>query len=341
MAISNSLAALVKDDTKGVIRVSRISADLRGKVIVIYGGNNLGKTTQASKFKNPVFLPFEKGLNGIDGAIVLKNREWSDFKSNVKLLSSSKWLKVLKEEGQITVILDGFEKAGFYCQKYLESKYDVYDIAEANGGYGAWKQYEKEMWTEVNKLLDLGYTVICIGHAVNNKDKGKLYPAGDTRTITPIIDNADIVCYLQANGVDENNEEILSSAYLVETDEFFGRSRFTYVPKYIETFTAENLEKAIVDGINKQLELDNSKSVSYEEQQEIYEGDNYTYDEMLEMIKDLYMKCDELGLQNEYADIVTKHLGDGVLVSQATKNQMISLACIKNDLEDIVSNTEE
>ena len=46
-------------------QVSVVAKGLEGKVIMIYGGNNVGKTTQAARFKNPVFMPFEKGMNAI------------------------------------------------------------------------------------------------------------------------------------------------------------------------------------------------------------------------------------------------------------------------------------
>ena len=48
-------------------QISTVAQGLEGKVILVYGGNNLGKTKQATRMKNPFYLPFEAGLNAIAG----------------------------------------------------------------------------------------------------------------------------------------------------------------------------------------------------------------------------------------------------------------------------------
>lgn len=131
MALSQDVANLFGNVFGNTAKISKISPDLRGKSIVIYGGNNVGKTRQASQFKNPVFMPFEKGMNATTGALVLQNANWADTKRNIKKLSSKKFIKALESGEQITVIWDGFERAGFYCQRYIEQKYDAFDIADA------------------------------------------------------------------------------------------------------------------------------------------------------------------------------------------------------------------
>lgn len=336
MSLSQTIANLFEEEFKEKAKISQISPDLRGKCIVIYGGNNLGKTTQAAKLKNPVFMPFEKGMNGISGALVLQNSNWADVKSNIKKLSKPKFLKALQSGEQISVIWDGVERAGIYCQRYIEQKYDVFDVSEAKGGFGAWSQYEKEYWSEVDKLLGFGYTVVFICHESLNKNKNKMYPKGDNRCIAPVIDNADFVIHLSSNGVDEDGKEILSSGSLVETDEYFARSRFKYVDKYIEEFTAENLEKTIIEGIKKELEIKGETGVNFEEQQEIYKGEEYDFEDLREEIKQLCLKLQELDRLDEYSQIVAKHLGEGALVSEASRKQIEPLICIKNDLEDLI-----
>jgi len=332
MALSENVKGLLSEVFGNRAKESKLSASLRGKTIVLYGTNNVGKTKQSSNFKNPIFMPFEKGMGGTSGSMVLQNANWADVKKNTKLLSSKKMKSLLGTGEQMTVIWDGFEKAGFYCQKFIEEQYDVFDIAEGNEGYGLWKQYEKEFWMEVDKLLSIGYTVVFIGHITTNKELGDiLYPAGDKRCVKPIVDNADIIAYLNPNGVDENNKEIPSSAYLVQTNKFFGRSRFPYVAKYIPEFSAENLEKAIVEGIKKQIEIEGGEDVAFEEQQQIYEGDESTYETLVEDIKQAYLEMKELDALEIYDEIVSKHL-KGKLVSEASKDQLQPLICIKDSL---------
>jgi hypothetical protein len=337
MAISNKLAGLLGETFKDKAKISKLSPTMRGKVITIYGGNNLGKTKQSTRFTNPIIIPFEKGMNGITEAVVLQTATWNDFRSHVKTLSSKKWLDLLQEE-QITVICDGLERAGLYCQKYIEEKYDADDISTGKGGFGLWSQYEKEMWSQIDKLLGLGYTVIFIGHEKENKKKGdKFYPKGDGRCVAPIVDNSDIVAYLQSNGIDEDGKVVPSSAYFAETDEYFARTRFTYMDTSIEEFSAENLEKAIVDGIKRQLEAEGVEGATFEEQQEIYKGEQLSHEDLLEAIKNLYIQLEELDELDYYDEVVAEHLGSNTRVSETTKRQIQPLMGIKRDLEEKVA----
>jgi hypothetical protein len=343
MALSNEVANLFNNAFGDKVKISRISPDLRGKSIVIYGGNNVGKTTQAAKFKNPVFMPFEKGMNAISGALVLRNANWADTKSNIKKLSSRKFTDALRKGEQITIIWDGFERAGFYCQRYIEQKYDAFDVADARKGFGAWTQYEKEFWTEVDKLLNLGFTVVFVGHADiggNKKNKEQIYPKGDKRCVAPIVDNADIVVYVEANGVDEKGNEIPSSAYFIETDEYFARSRFTYVKDGIKEFTAESFEQAIIEGIQEQLEVEGEDGVTFEEQQQIYSGEDIDHPTLVDQIKELYTTMKELKLLADYEDIIEEHLGEGVKVSDTSAKQIEPLICIREALQDIIDEVD-
>lgn len=339
MVLSNDIANLFHNSFGDKVNISKISPDLKGKSIVIYGGNNVGKTSQSAKFKNPVFMPFEKGMNAISGALVLRNANWADVKSNIKKLSSKKFTDILKKGEQITIVWDGFERSGFYCQRYIEQKYDAFDVADARGGYGAWSQYEKEFWTEVDKLLSLGYTVLFIGHVDiggNKKNKTQLYPKGDKRCVAPIVDNADIVAYIEANGVDEDGNEIPSSAYFVETDDYFARSRFTYVKECVEEFTAENFEQVIVEGIKQQLEAEGECGVTFEEQQRIYSGEDIDHPTLVEQIKELYKEMKDLDILNEYEEIVEEYLGEGIKVSETSAKQIEPLVCIREALQDAI-----
>lgn len=127
-----------------------------------------------------------------------------------------------------------------------------------------WSEYETELWEQIDKLISLDFTIVFITHETEDEN-GKIQPKGDKRLMPTIRDNCEFTIYLKSNGVDENGTVIKSSAYLAETDEFFARSKFDYVPTFIEEFTAENLTKAIVDGIVKQGEMEGIKLVTEEE----------------------------------------------------------------------------
>jgi hypothetical protein len=340
MAISSKLQELLQKNFKGEVQVSQVSPDLRGKVIVLYGGNNVGKTSQSAKFKNPIFLPVEKGLNAINGAIALKTSNWSDLKRNAKKLAGKQFVELLQSGEQITIIFDGIERIGTYCKNYLCAKYDVDSIGKANNGYGCWEEYDSLIWTWVDSIISLGYTIVFIGHERHDKKKDKYTIDGDERNIKPIRDNADIVCYLKSNGVDEKSRFIPSSAYLAETDEFFARTRFTYMDTFIKEFSADNLEKTIIEGIKKQNEAEGFDNVSFEEQQKVYGKSEDTLDSVVAEIKELYEKMEELKLVDDYLDIVAEHLGEDGRVSEATAKQLEALICIRDDIQEKLEDAE-
>ena len=341
MALSSELLNLVETTFKDKAKVSKITTDLRGKIITIYGYNDLGKTYQASKFKNPVFIPFEEGLNSISGAIVLKASKWSDFTGHLKTLSGKKWRKIIEKE-QVTIICDGMETMGRWCRDYITEKFGSTSIKTGNKGYGLWQEYQDEMFNQVNTLLKLGFTVVFLGHEKYDKEKEKFVIEGDERNIAPMRNNSDYVVYLKSNGLDENNNPIHSSGYLAETDEFFARCRNIYTERYIEDFTAENLEKVIIAGLIKEKEMSGQDDdIDYKAQQEIYEGEELSHEELVEAIGELFGRFEELDKLEEYADTVTEHLAEDVAVSETTKKQIQPLMRIKQDLEELLEEPED
>lgn len=159
-----------------------------------------------------------------------------------------------------TIVVDEVDAFAKYATRYVCNQYNVERIKDGNDGFGLWKEYKNEVWDEINKLISNGFTVIFIAHAEADKS-GKIYPKGDKRALAPVIDNSDIVVYLESNGVDENKNVIKSSAWLAETDEFFARSRFDYIDTYLEEFTAENLNQAIIEAVERQEALKGSQQL--------------------------------------------------------------------------------
>lgn len=245
-------------------QVSVVAKGLEGKVITIYGSNNLGKTKQSTRMKKPLYLPFEKGLNAIAGVQFMPINSWADFKKVNKQLTKN--AEKAKEMYQ-TIIVDEVDAFAKYATRYVCEQYDVERIKDGNDGFGLWKEYETEVWEEINKLIGVGFTVIFIAHSAEDK-KGKVYPKGDKRVLAPVIDNSDIVLYLSSNGVDEDRKVIKSSAWLAETEEHFARSRFDYIDTYLPEFTAENLEKAIIEAVERQEQAEGIVAVTYEEQKQ-------------------------------------------------------------------------
>lgn len=267
-------------------QVSVVAKGLEGKVITIYGSNNLGKTKQSTRMKKPLYLPFEKGLNAIAGVQFMPINSWADFKKVNKQLTKN--AEKAKEMYQ-TIIVDEVDAFAKYATRYVCEQYDVERIKDGNDGFGLWKEYETEVWEEINKLIGVGFTVIFIAHAAEDK-KGKVYPKGDKRVLAPVIDNSDIVLYLSSNGVDEDRKVIKSSAWLAETEEHFARSRFDYIDTYLPEFTAENLEKAIIEAVERQEQAEGIVAVTYEEQKQNNASEELDFNSLMDQIKEIGMK---------------------------------------------------
>ncbi|PHA03039.1 hypothetical protein COE51_01465 [Bacillus pseudomycoides] len=315
-------------------QVSVVAKGLEGKVITVYGSNNLGKTKQATRMKKPFYLGFEKGIRAISGIPFLPINNWRDFKKINKQLTDPKTLDKAKELYQ-TIIFDEVYTSALYCQDFLCKKHGVESIGEGNNGYGLWKEYESEFWTEIDKLLGTGYTLVFISHQEETKE-GKAIPKGDKRSIKPIIDNSDIVVYLTSNGVDEDKNVIKSSAWFAETDEFFARSRFDYIDTYLPEFTAENLESVIATAIERQEEAEGVKAVSYEEQNERFKSDALNYEDLMEQIIELGNQFDENDQLEDLQYVVEKHLGAGKKVTECKKGQVQVMAVILDDLKEML-----
>lgn len=318
--------------------ISTVAKGLEGKVITITGGNNLGKTKQATRMEKPFYLGFEKGIRAISGVPFLPINSWGDFVRINRQLTNPKTLDKAKETIQ-TVIFDTVYTSALYCQDFLCRKYGVETIGEGNDGFGLWKEYETAYWEQIDKLLGAGYTLVFISHVEQTKE-GKWIPKGDKRSIKPIIDNSDIVLFLTSNGMDEDNRVIPSSAWLAETEHFFARSRFDYIDTYIEEFTAENLEKAVAEAIERQEKAEGIKAVSYEEQKETYQSEELDFEAIMEELNALGNKLAAAGLMDDLIEMVEKHLGKGKKVSEAKPAQVEMLSLLLLDLRELAEKNE-
>lgn len=315
-------------------QVSTVAKGLEGKVILAYGGNNLGKTKQATRMKKPFYLPFETGLNAIPGIPFCPITKWSDFiKINKQLTDPSTVIKA--REMYSTIIFDEVSASANYCQEFICQKYKASSISEGNGGYGLWKEYETEFWKQINKLVSAGYCCYFIAHA-QEKD-GYITPKADRRALDPILNNTDLCVYVRSNGVDKDGKVVKSSGFLAQTDEFFARSRFDYLPTtVIEEFTAEALEDVIVKAIELQEEAEGIKAVTYEEQKAQRTVEKKSYDELMDNLQTLGETLADNGYLEDLQTIVSNQLGEGKKASDLKKGQEQLIESIIYDIESFM-----
>lgn len=319
-------------------QISVVNKSLKGLVLLVYGGNNLGKTKQATRMEKPFYLGFEDGLHAIDGVSFLPIKRWSDFIKINKQLTDSATLEK-SQSIYSTIIFDSIDAAAQMCTDFICQKYGAPSIGEGNNGYGLWSQYATEFWKQIHKLVTVGYCVYFIGHAKEDSKTGFISPKADSRALDPILNNADVCVFVKSNGVDENGKIIKSSGYLAETDKFFARSRFDYLKTTcIEEFTAENLEKVIIDAIEEQERIEGIKTVSFEEQKATQEVKHKSYNELMDEMQALGEKMADNGFFDDLEQIITENLGEGKKASELKKGQEQMIEAIIYDIQSFLVN---
>lgn len=330
-------------------KISKVAEGMEGKVILLYGGNNVGKTLQATRFKKPFYIGLEDGLRAIPGIPFESVDKWRELKEIIKQFTNPKTIEQVKERFQ-TIIFDGVYDSAIMCQQYVCQTNGAVHMGEvAPAGVSRpnlWTAYEVEYMTEIGKLLKSGFTVVFIGHAEVDKDTGQINPKGDKRSMTLIRNKADITAYIQPNGIDAEGNVINSTAWFVESigeegkGGHFARSRFTEIVPRIE-FTAENLEKALADAIRKDSEKRGTKAVSFEEQQEDYKETELDYGKLMEEIQEVGNALVGAGLGEEVVYIQEKHLGQGKRVTECTRGQEQVVSVVLDDMKELLEESNK
>ena len=322
-------------------QVSRVTRSTDNLVILTYGGNGLGKTPVATKMEKPYYLAFGKsGLSGLNNVPFEPIMNWSEFKQFNKILCNKKNYEVLHEHYH-TIILDEMEVLYKYCEEYVANTEGVRKIKEGNGGYGLWGDLKDEWEKEMLRIMGSGFCIMFILHAAPD-DSGKMQPVGDVKRMLPILKNhSEIIGYVRSNGVNpETGKAIHSSLMLVDTDEFFARTRNEYFDPYIEDYTAENLVKAYYTALDRQEKAEGVSAITREQKEEMYKTEELDFDKLLAQLQELAPVLVELKGQDALTDIVEQTLGKDAKVMNCTPKQVQALKVILGDMQDAVTEAQ-
>lgn len=329
------------------VTTAKLNPDLQGKVILVYGANNTGKTRQAASLvKNSFLIPLEQGTNALGGKTqILRTGGWADAKKHVrKLTTNKKLIQALKAGATIGVIIDGLDNIPLLVKEYICNQAGVDKFAQAGAHGSQWETYANEVFYFFNKLTSVGFTIIGIGHPYESRDNaGYLDLLDDKRAIKPIKDVADFTFYVESNGVDDEGNVIPSSAYLAEHKAsednwgFFARSRFPHVQTFFEEWNAEIVRQAIYDGIVEQAKVEGASLVGFSEVVEKYESTfKLDFDEAMNKIFDYLDEADDKGLSEDADNILLQYVNDVSEVNKLTKKQMATIQSIYDELKDLL-----
>ena len=192
--------------------------------LMIYGLSGVGKSTLASKLRNPIFIDMEGGLNYMD---VARTPTLTSYASVLKVLGELFNVAEAGKREYGTIVIDSVdwlvrkvvEKAAGIDKNKLDET-----LNRSNGGYGNGKQVlENHIRTYLLPLLvtlnKQGYGICLIAHAdrkvlmnSDGSDVEQIAPKIDVNTMNTFVEWCDNVFFLKR---DISGERVL----VLESDE--------------------------------------------------------------------------------------------------------------------------
>lgn len=244
---------------------SKISRDLKGKFLLIYGQPKTGKSTFGSQLPRSLFMNFEQGTNALAGIRSVPILRWTDAK---KVLTQLR--KPQAKEMYDSIVVDTASIAWQLCEKYICQRENVDSIRDVPWGQG-WNMLKtefSEFWREITLL---GFGILFIAHS---KDKPTEMRNEDGEAITAVCPDLPNQCYTIINSIVDiigylqvqMNPDGTSERYLYtrSTPYVFAGSRYQYLAPKIK-FGYQELVDAIGDAIDKAVELDGAQVTDHTE----------------------------------------------------------------------------
>ena len=264
---------------------SKISRDLKGKFLLIYGQPKTGKSTFGSQLPRALFMNFEQGTNALAGIRSQPILRWTDAK---KVLTQLR--KPQAKEMYDTIVVDTASIAWQLCEKYIcqrENEESIRDIAWGQG-WNMLKQEFSEFWREITLL---GFGILFIAHSKEKPTEMRDEEGNAITAVCPDLPNnaytivnsiVDIIGYLQVQmNPDGSSERFL---YTRSTPTVFAGSRYQYLAPKIK-FGYQELVDAIGDAIDEAVEKDGAEVTDHTEIAQIKDR---PFDEVMAEAKELW-----------------------------------------------------
>ena len=306
---------------------SKISRDLKGKFLLIYGQPKTGKSTFGSQLPRALFMNFEQGTNALAGIRSAPILRWTDAK---KVLTQLR--KPQAKEMYDSIVVDTASIAWQLCEKYICQRENVDSIRDVPWGQG-WNMLKNEFSEFWREITLLGFGILFIAHS---KDKPTEMRNEDGEAITAVCPDLPNQCYTIINSIVDiigylqvqMNPDGTSERYLYtrSTPYVFAGSRYQYLAPKIK-FGYQELVDAIGDAIDMAVEKDGAQVT---DNTEIAQIKDRPFAEVMDEAKQIWVKYLESATNEEeknqhlmiMKDIIKKVFGtDTFKLSQAVPSQ--------------------
>ena len=305
---------------------SKISRDLKGKFLLIYGQPKTGKSTFGSQLPRALFMNFEQGTNALAGIKSQPILRWTDAKKVLTQLRKPQAKEIFD-----TIVVDTASIAWQLCEKYICQRENVDSIRDVPWGQG-WnmlKQEFSEFWREITLL---GFGILFIAHSKDKPTEMRNEEGEAITAVCPDLPNqcytiinsiVDIIGYLQVQmNPDGTSERFL---YTRSTPTIFAGSRYQYLAPKIK-FGYQELVDAIGDAIDMAVEKDGAEVTDHTEIAQIKDR---PFQEVMAEAKEVWVKYLETGNADEkdqhlmiMKDIIKRVFGsEDFKLSQAVPSQ--------------------
>ena len=311
---------------------TKISRDLRGKFLLIYGAPKTGKTTLLAQLPHSLILAFEPGTNALNNAYVQPIGKWTDFKSVLRQLRDAD----IQEKFHF-IGIDTADIAYEMCERYICIQNNVTELGEIPWGKG-YSSCKKEFADAFNEIARLGYGLCFVSHEAEKKfknEKGEDYtqlcPALPERPYQIINKFVDIIGYIRYVREGEKNTPYL---FLRGDDRFLAGSRFKYITPRV-VFSYDNLCNAIQDSIDEQVRIEGAE-VTNDRDSRFKTEERRSFAEAMAEARDLWTaKVTNEIMAQRVMTAIERVFGAKIKLSEVTEPQQDLLELVITEMKDL------
>lgn len=296
----------------------------------------IGKSTFGARMPKPLLLAFERGYNAIPGVIAQDITSWGEMKQVMRELKKPEVQETFK-----SIVVDTIDIAADFAQKYVCNQLGIENIGDGGWTTNGWAKYKKEFEDVFRTLAQLGYAIIFISHdkektikPQNGSEYQQIGSSMQSSALSIIENMADIIGYAHPKvNPDGTTERILTLRSL--DNSIRCGCRFRYIEPEIP-FSYEALTKALQEAINKEA-LENNGQYVTNERQTISIAKEYDFDVLMKEFSEIAGKLMETASAvngPKITEIISKYLGKGKKISEATREQAELVYLIIQEIKD-------